>query len=478
MGCRDASSIITFDARAFTAAARILYLRARKRFNTIQSSHKKSLTMAQGPQLLRSILKKTEILQKTAVVAGAGLLLFACRASSYESEGDNYMRAARFSHALASYRRAEASGGKGDTQLTAKLRQAYIASQVDAGSRQLFNGEFEKSYELFRLLASAEPDNDIVIKWLKKSEVNLSRSLTVEGKDKMGVREYESAVKLFERALKYDPSNNDATEALARAKTIIKWRADKGELLWKSGMRAISDGQPAIAAASLSAVADHTASHPEADDYISEVRTLIGDQHFGMATNLEKDGQFFSALRQYNKAKTMRATPAGIDDAIARLKDEVRADQLYYSAKGALARQEFDKANDRLQKALDLTDRPENKLAIEAKIAEVNESRNEYEYKTSVEIEQEGRFADAIAAFTKLDSRVPAFNDTRERIDRLGRQIRDSSKNYEEALERLNNNDLLGARAKLKAALFLQPFMPEARAKLKEVESQIAASKK
>ncbi|MFN0207312.1 MAG: hypothetical protein ACKVS6_13485 [Planctomycetota bacterium] len=433
--------------------------------------------MPQGSQLLDLILKKTAILQKTAVVAGAGILLFACRASSYESEGDDHMRAAHFSEALASYRMAEASGGKGDKQLSAKLREAYIAAQLEAGSRLLFDSEFEKSYELFRLLAAAEPDNAIVTKWLKKSEDNLSRKLTVDGKEKMGVREYEPAVKLFERALKYNPDNSDAAEALVRAKTIIKWRADKGELLWKAGMRAISDGQPAIAAANLSAVGDYTHAHPEANEYVSEVRTLVGDQHFGIATNLEKDGQFFAALRQYNKSKTMRATPAGIDDAIARVKDEVRADQLYYSAKGALARQEFDKASDRLQKALELTDRPENIIAIEAKIAEVNEGRNEYEYKTAVDIEQEGRFGDAIVAFTKLDARVPAFNDTRERIDRLTRQIRDSSKNYEEALERLKTNDLLGARSKLKAALFLQPFMAEARAKLKEVEALIAASK-
>jgi tetratricopeptide (TPR) repeat protein len=417
---------------------------------------------------------------KAAIAMVAAFLLFSCRAASYESEGDEYMRASppRFAEALAAYRMAEASGGRGDKTLMAKIRRAYIDSQIDVGRSMLFMGDLEGSFDLFERLASEVPDHPTVQQWLRKARENYSHRLTTDGKERMGVRDYDAAIKLFERALQYNPTNTDARETLERARTIVKWRAEKGELMWKGGMRAISEGQTEVAESKLSSVENYTDAHPEAGEYVAEVRTLVGDRHFSLATSLEKDGQFFAAKQQYTRARNLKATPAGIDEAIARVSEEVKADQYYHAGIGALNRGDFDLAKARLDKALATTKRPENKTAIEARLAEVEEKRSEAEYKEATDMELEGRFADAIEALKKLDARVPAYRDTREKIDRLSRQTRDAEKNYQEAVAKFEAGDLAGARAKLKAALFLQPFMPQARKMLKEVEAALAAQAK
>lgn len=413
-----------------------------------------------------------------AIVAALLLVAaIACKSASYESEGDGAMREARFSDALTAYRLAEKHGGTNDKVLSSKIREAYIATNLQIGREYLFQSDFVRANSVLQQLAAEAPESPKVREWLAKAEQNLSRKLTEDGKERMGVREYESAVKLFEKALQYNPQNTDAKDALERAKGIIKWRAEKGELLWKGGLRAISEGQPEVAESKLSAVGEYTNAHPDADDYLSEVRAVVGDSHYRLAVGLEKKGQWFAALQQYKKAKNLHASPSGMDAAIERVEKEVKADQLYHSGKNAIAQEEFEKARERLQKALSMTQYKDNQIAIEAALALTTEKQNEKEHRNAVDLELEGRLADAISALENLDKRAPAYHDTRERMDRLKRQLNDANSNYKEAVAKFDAGDFLGARAKLKAALFLQPFMPEARAKLKEVEAAIATKK-
>lgn len=417
-------------------------------------------------------------LTRAAIAAVLFASIAACKSSSYESEGDQFMRDHQFSAAYEAYRLAEHHGGTGDKTLTAKIREAYLASQVATAQNLIFTGEYVRANEILQQLSAEAPESPTVQFWYRKSEKDLSRKLTEDGKERMGVREYAAAIELFEKALRFDPQNRDAKDTLDRAKTIQKWRAEKGELLWKGGLRAISEGLPEVAESKLSAVEEYTSLHADVGDYLSEVRTVVGDNYYRMASSLEKDGQWFAALEQYKKAKTYKASPAGIDDAIARVEKEVKADQLVNAGKSALARDEFDSARDKLKKAFDMTTAKENRIAIEAALAEVSEKQNATEHQAAVDLELEGKLAESIEAFRRLDQRAPAFNDTRERIDRLTRQLTDAIANYKDGLAKFESGDILGARAKLKAALFLQPFMPEARAKLKEVDAAIAAQKK
>ncbi|MBI3818106.1 MAG: hypothetical protein HY286_05390 [Planctomycetes bacterium] len=411
---------------------------------------------------------------------GVAILLASvgCRGASYESDGDEYFRECNFSGAFESYKMAEASGRRGNPTLEAKLKEASVYADLDRGRQLGFQGEYQKSYDLLEQLAARAPENPRVSEWLTKATRSLSRKFTEDGKERMGVREYDQAIQLLEKALRYNPKNQDAIDTLERAKTILKWRTEKGELMWHGGLRAISESQPEMAESKLTAVPNFTDAHNDVDDYISEVRAVVGDNHYRMATGLEKKGQWFAALVEYKKARTLHATPTGIDAAVARMEVEVKADQYYHAGKNSLARDEFEHARDRLTKALDATKNKDNRIAIEAALAQVTEKQNAKEHKDAVNLELEGRLAEAIDALRILDTRSPAYGDTRERIDRLTRQLRDAQGNYKDALAKLDTGDLLGGRAKLKAALFLQPFMPEARAKLKEVDAALAAQKK
>lgn len=409
------------------------------------------------------------------VVAMLAAGVVACRSASYESDGDDFKARGKFREAAEAYRMAGAGTSRASARLNDKYRDSDLSARLEAGRMFLFAGEFTKANEIFNLLAIDAPSSPQVRAWLLKSERNYSRELTRQGKDRMGVREYDQAIQLFEKALRLDPENGDARDTLARAKMIVKWRAEKGELLWRSGLRAINEAQSEVAESKLSGVADLTNAHPNADEYLSEVRTLIGDGHYRLAKGLEESGRWFGALKEYEQARKLKASPAGLEAAIARMEREVKADQILHSAEMALAKEEFAKAREKFDKALSLSGDKETRIAIEASMARLEEARNSAEHKSAIDLELQGDLAGAIDALKTLDSRAPAYNDTRERMDRLKRQLADADSNLKEARAKFDAGDLLGARAKVKAALFLQPFMPDARNLLREIETAISA---
>jgi len=411
---------------------------------------------------------------------GLGLLLLlgvgACRSTSFERDGDALMKNAQFSEALAAYRQAEA-GGRQDGTLKAKIRDAYVASQIENGRMLLARREFMKAVDIFQDVVSAAPDSGVAHQWLMKAERDYSRKLTEDGKDRLGVREYEDAIQQFEKALKYDPENTDARDSLERAKTILQWRQEKGQAMWKAGLRAAQAGDTYIAKTDVQNALDVPVSPPNSKELLTDLKSTLGNDRAQLATKLEADGQWNAAQRMYRDAKLLKSSAPGVDGAEDRMKLEVKADSHVHAAQMLLAKGEFDAAQRRLGMAKELTKDKENLLAIEARLHEVEEKRAEHDYKEAVNMELEGRVEDSVVALKALDVRHPAYLDVREKIDRLQSQVIAPTKiAYQEAKDALAKEDWMTARARLKTVLFLQPFYGDARALLRSVEARLAKS--
>ncbi len=404
-----------------------------------------------------------------AVLGGIG-----CAGVSSERNGDALMREARFPQALAAYRRAEAEG-RSNPELQRKLRDAYVATRIQEGQQLLFRQELVKANELFQECVAVAPDSATAKAWLKKSERDLSRSLTELGKDKLSVREYQEAIELFESARRYDSGNEDAKAALDRAREILEWRARKGDELWRTGLRAGSQGQHGVAETRAENSLEFTGKNETVIEYVDEMRSRRGEEAYRLAHSMEEEGQWHGALRAYSEAKTLGSTAPGLDEAIARMEREAKADSNVRAGQLALLKEDFDEAIANFQSARELTEDPDNLVAIDARLAEVGESRNDYAYRKAGDLVLEGRMDDALAAFRALDASSPAYADTRERIDRLETKVIVPSRAaFAEAEERMAANDLEGARSRLKDVVLLYPFYPGARELLRKIEAKLS----
>jgi tetratricopeptide (TPR) repeat protein len=406
---------------------------------------------------------------------GLGLaILGACSAQTLESEGDQHMRRARFVDALDAYEAAKASGNS-SKDLPEKMQEAYFSAKLQEGCEYLFAGKLLQANNVFRELAARFPENPTITKWLEKSERDLSRYLTVVGKDHLGVRNYEKAIECFKKAIDLDPNNAVASASLERTVTILQWRAEKGELLWREGLRSINESSPLQAQSQIQNSLEYVPDRPEAADLLSDLKQQIGELRQRLGRDLEDKGQFKAAEKQYRLAATYGYAPPDVQSAIQRTGDEGKADELVRTSDLALAKNDYARARTALEKARSYTKNTENLTAIDARLFQVAEKQNAYEYKVAQVSEFEGKLEDAIAKFTALDARAPGYRDCRERIDRLGRQLQDSKEAYEDGLKQLEAGNLENARSKFKAAIFLSAINVSARAKLKEVESMIDA---
>jgi tetratricopeptide (TPR) repeat protein len=409
-----------------------------------------------------------------ALAAAALTLAAACASASFESQGDELMRQTQFADAVVYYEKAIAEGHPSEA-LELKHREARYAAEMKRGQREHFEGKLVPANTTFRALAAQLPDNAAVQAWLKKSERDLSRKLTQMGKEHLTLREYDAAIQYLKKAIDLDATNEDAATALERAATILEWRAEKGEALWREGLRSWNEGSPLQAEAQIQSSLDYTPDRPEAQDVLADVKTQIAELRQRLATNLEEKGQIYSAREQYKRVRGLGMGGNELDAAIERTDKEVKADEKVRAAEIALAKFDFAKARKLLEEAKGLTMNPENLSAIDARLFQVGEKQNDIEFQRAILSEFEGKFDLAIERLTALDQRTPGYRDVRERLDRIRRQMADSKAAYEEGVKLLGDGKLDDARSKFKAAIFLHPLYRDARDKLKETEAAIKA---
>lgn len=408
---------------------------------------------------------------------GVGILVLvggfasACSTATHVSRGDDLMQRGAFREAEVEYLMA-ADADPGDAEIAAKIRQARVSGLFQKAQRLHFAGELMTANELFHEIARLAPESESARDWLKKSERDISRNLAQQGKDHLGLREYEAAIVAFEKALEYDPDNEDARSALARAKTILKWRSEKGMELWKTGLLEGTQGHPEIAATFVENSLDLVKDQPNAEEYLADLRTQMGEQRYRLAADLEASGQWHGAAHQYRSAKTLRADVKDIDSSIDKMDGEVKADDKVRLGRLALAKERFALATKLFEQAKSLTKNAENVAAIDAFLAEVSEKRSASLYRDARDLEMQGLIEEAIEAYRSLDKEFVAYGDARERVDRLqSRVLAPAKEAYDKALEKEKEGDLAGARALLKNVLFLHPFFRDARARLRKIET-------
>lgn len=414
------------------------------------------------------------------ILPTVGLVLLGaagCASRTAEQSGDELMREAKFGDAIAAYESARREGSASPT-LEAKLRDAQLGAQVAEAQRLHFEGKLAKSNQMFREIAAQVPDNPTVAAWLEKSQRDLSRMITQLGKEHLSVREYEQAIEAFKKALDLDPTNTDASSGLERTAKILQWRAEKGELLWREGLRAINEGSPAVAKTSIENSLDYTPDRPEAPEMLDDLRRTLADLRQRLAMSLEEKGQYYAAMQQYRLAQSTGGVDESLETAIQRTAAEAQADECVRRSDVALAKRDFDRAAKYLQDAKGLTKNPENLAAIDAKLFQVEEKRRDADAKAAVLLEFEGKLEEALEAMKALDARAPGYRDLRERMDRLARQIREAKEAAADGMRLQEEGDLENARLKFKAAVFLYPFLGDARARLKHVEEQLRAKAK
>src|SRR5262245_4920278 len=296
------------------------------------------------------------IVAAACALAAAGL---ACAEQSSVRRGDDLMERGQFEEAEREYRKAQVTLPN-DSSVNSKIRQAQISQMFQEALKLHFDGELAKANMLFHEIAGLAPGTATGQEWLKKSDRDISRQLTQEGKDYLGVRSYEAAIQSFEKALQFDPNNEDAKDALERSKTILKWRADKGTDLWKTGLLEATQGHPIIAETSVQNSLDLTPNRANADDFLSDIRTTIGEERYRMASAMEKAGQWHGAVDKYKEAIVKKASVKDLDASVTRMENEVKADEKVRYGRLALAKKNYDLATNFFKEAKELTVDPAN----------------------------------------------------------------------------------------------------------------------
>lgn len=359
-----------------------------------------------------------------------------------------------------------------------RIRQAYLLSE---GQRLVFSGDEQFALDHFEMVLALDPDHEIALRWKDKALRKLATRAAQEGERllRRGSDGLDPALRAFDRALRYDPSNRLAREGLEKLRTTWAETQEEARGHYLAGLRALGQHEYFRTRYHLDLALERDPTLTEARDPAMVAARQLAAERLAAARAMEEQGYFAAALQEYVEIERRHENTVGIDHEelaarMARAETEVKAARMADEGEMLVFRGEFAKAREVLEEAFAMTTR--QKEAIAERLLLVRERELDARYVAAADLELQNLLDQSVAAYVAIEEDVPGFRDVRARIADLQLRIDEAEKAYAAGVAAQDAGDLDAAiQAFGDVQLFWKGFADSAK-RLEALRAQRAAA--
>jgi tetratricopeptide (TPR) repeat protein len=369
------------------------------------------------------------------LVFGLGVLgLGACsstRAHKAPSEVGDLVRHGRFVEALRLAEEA-AQGAPADSDEAKALTYARTAYLMEAGRRATLEDEDEQALELFQLareVGSGLSDVHVVDSWVDKTRRKLSERWLDTAQEFSAEGELEAALDAFERANVYAPDDERGKKGIAYVLLRMNFREGRGSQYYKEGIAALRDYWLNYAEFKMRAAGKYLEEDEAVARRLEEIRVQKAQERLAVARSFEETGLFFAARNEYRIAQILDPGSADAEAGRRSMENEASADELLREAELQVLKGDLDSALEAVQEARPLTRLQDER--VELVTESIRRARYQGLYDDAYELESDGRFEEAIAAYEELLDVSGYYGDAITRKETLEDLVADAKRLYQ-----------------------------------------------
>jgi tetratricopeptide (TPR) repeat protein len=350
---------------------------------------------------------------------------------------------------------ADAKARPDDAAAQEMLRRAQLAALLEKGRRLTLEDEDVEALKVYEQALALEADSKELQEWIQKTELKLGDRWLQVALELHARGDLPGALDAYEQSLRYHPGYDVALGGMAQARKEIDHRELLGKSYFEGGVHALSDYWLERAKGLFAYSNKYKPGLEHTLERSKQVNLLLAQQRQKVAQAYEKDGLFGAAHSEYRMALALAPDDPPSQQALERCSKEVKAQRILEDAKYQIMRGKFERAEELIQKGLELTTAQTDKF--EGARALVQEQRNERAYQEAFALERDQRFAEAIEKYGELLVQANYYKDTLARVDTLKGYITLAEELYKQASEATDD------KARLDFLRQIQVFWPEYR---------------
>jgi tetratricopeptide (TPR) repeat protein len=296
----------------------------------------------------------------------------------------------------------------------ARYRVVHLAYLLQQGQEQVFNNDELVAVETFERALELDPGNKVATAWIDKAKRKLAARAVSMGDEQQASGDLKEALLSYHEALTYVPNFPSALDGIEGvAKTVDKRKA-RAEDHYIQGVAALGEQL-------FETTWYHMVNAVSLDPEIGKARRVrdqagsrLVQERYAKAKELEQNGYWGAALKEYEAIHALAPDLEGIEDRIAHARKEVEAERLVHEAEMEGFKKNYDRARELLESALATSTSQQD--AITDLLILVKERDLDDRYQRARILEYEHRLADALAAYQEIDALWPGFKDVRASI--------------------------------------------------------------
>jgi tetratricopeptide (TPR) repeat protein len=260
----------------------------------------------------------------------------------------------------------------------------------------------------------------------------------------------------FRKALSYVPEYPDAVAGIEKVNKYYKKRYDEASDHYIKGARARGEQLVVQSKYHNGIASEKDPSMREARKRETEAARQLGRERYERARKMEEERSFAAALGEYEAVLAVVPDLEGLKERIAVAEKEVETVKLRRQAEMAMRTNDFDEAEELLNKAYDLTQA--QKADLSGLLLVNRQRRYEDRYRKAKDLELEYQFEAALEAYAAINKVWPAgFLDVKARINTLSEAIKLAGDSMAEGQKLEKAGDLKKAIELYEEALTVYP---------------------
>lgn len=353
------------------------------------------------------------------------LVLTACTQSSAielgrqeERQGNYYMAYRLVDHE----RSAQQARGQVDAELETEWTRLRLVYLLEEARARIF---LEQEPEALLLLAKAKeqaPEHSLIPVLVERAKTKMAERATRRGLQHVDKREFPEALAAFAEAQEAVPGWPPAAEGTQKVRAAFDAMAGRAQQQFLEAVRKLPQSRFVEVNWHATAAMESDPSREDAKDIRVKAQRELADQAMKRASSAEVRGLYGAALVEYRGAKALDPERQGVEELIAHMEREVRAQQLIEQAAMDLRNDRFEKAKVALDEAFGLS--VLERGTISELLLQSRQRQGMIAYEIAKDLELQGKKEAALAALEALAKDWPdGLADEKTRIGALRSDI-------------------------------------------------------
>lgn len=338
------------------------------------------------------------------------LLFAACATQSAIDESRRYIKRQDYGRAYQVLEDAvmayEEDGDEPPAELAAAHAEARKFHLFDRAEDRIFNEQEDAALADLGELASLDPQYPGIDAMRDRALAKKAHRITRRAGDCLVRKDYAAAMVGYLEADKVVPGYAPAKQGVADVKAATERMTQRAQEQFLEAVRKVPEFRHVEVQWHSANVLHNEPDRKDAAEMQGKARRENALKEMARGRESEQKGRYGAALVAYRVARKTDKDVPGVEDAIAQMEREVKAQQLVDDAQIDLRAGRTDVARGKLDEAFALSVLARNDIAMAKN--EVRKSEGKKAYQVARDLEVLGRKLDALQAFNALAAEFPA----------------------------------------------------------------------